>query len=102
VVGPPERHADAAPRLHCPGEALGHEVIERLVNAVGKDDGGHRPLTGVVLLPLGAVLEQIALARMLVCHERIRPPEADAANRRACRRLPGTLCHAIGDLRRQF
>ena len=98
MVGPPERHADAPSRLHRPGEAFGHEVIERLVYAVGEDDGGHRPLTDVVLLPLGAVLEEIALARMLICHERIRPPEADAANRRACQRLPGTRSDAIGNL----
>ncbi len=62
AVGPPQRHEHAAARLDVGRQPLRHEVVERLVHAVGKDDGGDRAPAHVVLVPLRTVLEELALA----------------------------------------
>ena len=69
AVGPAEGHPDAAAGLNLGGERLRHEVVERLLHALGQHDGGDRAATGIVLVPLGPALEELALRRMLLRHD---------------------------------
>jgi hypothetical protein len=65
AVAAAERHPHPLPRLHGGRERLGHEVVERLVDAIREHDRGHDPVARVVFLPGRAGFEKLALARRL-------------------------------------
>jgi hypothetical protein len=67
-VAAAERHPHPPPRLDRRRQVLGHEVVERLVDAIRQHDGGDRAPPRVVLDPARLPFEEFALARMLVRH----------------------------------
>ena len=64
----PGRHPHAAAGLDRPGQRLGNQIIERLVDPLGQDDRGDHAPPRIVLDPRGLAFEQAALARMLGRH----------------------------------